>query len=132
MLEKIGLTKKHIKALLLILFALAITSLFTCAVTPPESLPKKEVAKVTNANQKEKGVLKVLTWAGRERLLSRQGLSHETELDHLKLFAESKGLNFEEVSVFRFSDLIPKLLAGEGDIISANLTITSERKKLLD
>jgi len=44
-------------------------------------------------------------------------------------FAKSLGLSTEIVPVFAFKDMFPALLAGKGDLIAANLTITEERKK---
>ena len=37
-------------------------------------------------------------------------------------------LDLQEIPVARFKDLIPKLLAGEGDLIASNLTVTDKRK----
>jgi len=73
--------------------------------------------------------LKVLTWSGAQTYLPRSGHPQDLELIYLKEFAQQHNLQFENIKIDKFSDLIPKLLAGEGDIISANLTVTANRKK---
>ncbi len=73
--------------------------------------------------------LRVLTWAGADTYLPRAGHPQDLEVQYLQRFALEKGILFEKVSVQKFSDLIPKLLAGEGDVIAANLTATPTRKK---
>ncbi|PKF63877.1 lytic transglycosylase F [Psychromonas sp. psych-6C06] len=73
--------------------------------------------------------LSVLTWSGAQTFLPRSGHPQDLELTYLKEFAEKHDLEFINIKVDKFSELIPKLLAGEGDIISANLTVTSGRKK---
>lgn len=54
--------------------------------------------------------------------------AHEYELSLLKRFAEKHYLEIDWVHVDRWDDLIPKLRAGKGDLIAANLTITESRK----
>ncbi|WP_022941298.1 transporter substrate-binding domain-containing protein [Psychromonas hadalis] len=73
--------------------------------------------------------LRVLTWSGAQTYLPRSGHPQDLELIYLKEFAELHQLQFKNIKVNKFSDLIPKLLAGEGDVISANLTVTAQRKK---
>lgn len=46
--------------------------------------------------------------------------------------AESQGLVLKYVYVEKFSDLIPALREGRGDIIADNISITKERRKLVD
>jgi membrane-bound lytic murein transglycosylase F len=76
-----------------------------------------------------KQTLRVLTWAGTEAYLPRAGDPQVLEKQFLHSFAENHDLQFEEVVVEDFSDLIPMLLAGKGDVISANLTETHTRRK---
>ncbi len=72
--------------------------------------------------------LRVLTWSGYETYLPRNGSPLTLELDYLKQYADKHKLDLEEIPVARFEDLIPKLLAGEGDVIASNMSITPERQ----
>ncbi|NCF81885.1 MAG: transporter substrate-binding domain-containing protein [Proteobacteria bacterium] len=54
--------------------------------------------------------------------------SHEYEIELVKRFAEKHYLELEWIHVDRWDDLIPGLLAGKGDLIAANITITESRK----
>jgi len=76
--------------------------------------------------------LRVLTWAGGEIIFPRRGHPQDIELDYLQQFADEKNLKIENIRVTKFADLIPKLLAGEGDVIAANLTKTHKRAKLIN
>ena len=55
--------------------------------------------------------------------------SHEYEVELVKRFAEKLYLELKWVPVDRWAKLIPALLAGEGDLIVANITITENRKQ---
>jgi len=92
----------------------------------------KVVIKKNNSIDVERIKLKVLTWSGAQTFLPRSGHPQDLEITYLKEFAEQYGFEFERIKVDKFSELIPKLLAGEGDIISANLTVTKARKKLVE
>jgi membrane-bound lytic murein transglycosylase F len=70
--------------------------------------------------------LKVLTWHG-DSYIPRVGKSADNELVYLNNFAKKHGLTLIKVPVSSIDELIPKLLAGEGDIIAANFTVTPER-----
>jgi membrane-bound lytic murein transglycosylase F len=54
--------------------------------------------------------------------------SHEYEIELVKRFAEKHYLELDWVPVDRWDDLIPALLAGKGDLIAANITVTESRK----
>lgn len=101
-------------------------------VVPPTHINNKKVLniptqkKVTTTTKK---VLRVLTWSGAQTFLPRSGHPQDLEVIYLKEFAELHNLTFENIKVEKFSDLIPRLLAGDGDVISANLTVTAKRKK---
>jgi len=58
----------------------------------------------------------------------RQGLPIHFETDLIERFAQRYSLEPEWIYVDKFEDLIPMLLAGKGDVISANLTVTDTRK----
>ena len=75
--------------------------------------------------------LRVLTWAGGEIIFPRRGHPQDIELDYLQQFADEKKLKIENIRVTKFADLIPMLLAGEGDVIAANLTKTRQRENLI-
>ncbi len=75
--------------------------------------------------------LTVLTWSGDETYLPRAGYPLDLELQYLQRFCQDNKLELQQVPVESFNQLIPMLLAGKGDVISANLTITNKRKKQL-
>jgi membrane-bound lytic murein transglycosylase F len=54
--------------------------------------------------------------------------AHEYEVELVKRFAEKHYLEIDWVHVEHWDDLIPGLLAGKGDLIAANITITESRK----
>ena len=81
------------------------------------------------AEQTAQENLRVLTWSGDESYLPRAGFPLDLELQYLQRFCQKNDLKLQQVSVRDFDQLIPKLLAGEGDVISANLTITRDRKQ---
>jgi membrane-bound lytic murein transglycosylase F len=74
-------------------------------------------------------VLRILTWSGAETYLPRNGHPQFVELQFLQRFANERDSKVEIIKVSKFSDLIPMLLAGKGDVISANMTITDARKQ---
>ena len=47
----------------------------------------------------------------------------------IKAFAENEGLRIEEVPFNNFSEMIPALVTGKGDVLVANLTINDERRQ---
>ena len=79
--------------------------------------------------KKADNTLRVLVWKGADLPLPRSGAALNLELHYLSMFAEEQKLTIEEIKVDKFSDLIPFLLAGKGDLIAANLTITEARKQ---
>jgi membrane-bound lytic murein transglycosylase F len=80
---------------------------------------------------RKRGRLRILTPRRPEGLdlLPRGGLPQAGELDLAQGFAKSLGLKPEQVYVDGYEELIPALLAGKGDIIADNLTITNSRLK---
>ncbi|MCK5818840.1 MAG: transporter substrate-binding domain-containing protein [Psychromonas sp.] len=87
--------------------------------------------KTASLNNKSK-TLTVLTWLDDEDYLSRSGTPNDLELQYLKQFAKEKKLTFKKIQIPIFSDLIPALLEGKGDVISANLTASKSRKKQIN
>jgi ABC-type amino acid transport substrate-binding protein len=57
-----------------------------------------------------------------------RGLDYEM----MKTFAAAHDLGFEVVHVPKFSDLIPWLVDGKGDVIASSFSITDERRKTVD
>jgi membrane-bound lytic murein transglycosylase F len=113
--------KKRIFLSITLLVTIIAVLISYVALSSPNDIVKK------NVDKKEK--LRVLTWAGALTYLPRSGHPQDLEIIYLKEFATLHNLSFENIKVDKFSDLIPKLLAGEGDVISANLTVTVKRKK---
>jgi membrane-bound lytic murein transglycosylase F len=74
-----------------------------------------------------RGVLRILVEREPETYLPRHGPALYVERELARRFAESRGLESELVFVDRFTDLLPALLEGRGDIAAANLTVTPER-----
>jgi len=99
------------------------TSLDNSPASNPSTLTDKKAPK-----EDLRPKLRVLTWSGYDSYLPRSGSPTSLELDYLHQFADEQELNLVEIHIARFEDLIPKLIAGEGDVIAANLTITENRK----
>jgi len=64
--------------------------------------------------------------------LPRKGSPIDFEIEVATKFAQTLGLKVKTVYVKRFEKLLPALLAGQGDFIAANLTITKPRKERID
>ncbi len=105
-------------------------------VTPEEAVPEE----TQFSNYSELGDLKSLQDLGWLRILSHRNddsylprlgdpLYQDEEL--LSRFAHLQGLQTAIIPVEDFSQLIPELLAGHGDVIAANLTITEQRQQLM-
>jgi membrane-bound lytic murein transglycosylase F len=82
----------------------------------------------------EPGQLRVITPRRPQGLgyLPRSGLPQTEEYKLLELYAESVGLELVPVRVDGYDRLLPTLLAGEGDIIANNLTVTASRQEKID
>ena len=80
---------------------------------------------------KKRGTLRILIPAniGGVFYLPRAGWPVEAQHEAAADFALSHGLEPELIAVEKFTDLIPALLEGRGDIIAANLTVTDSRRK---
>ena len=91
----------------------------------PEFIESGDLAEI-----RKRGKLRILyprhTQTGR---LPRRGSSIDFELDLARDFARQRGLEPVLVYVHSRDELIPSLLAGRGDLIAANLTVTAERKE---
>lgn len=78
------------------------------------------------------GTLRVLTYETRPFAFRVEGRPVGIELEILDYFARSRGDELEPIFVDRWETLPDRLLAGEGDLVAATLTITSERATQLD
>lgn len=121
----------------------AATLVFVTACDSPESAKTAVNTPVSDSsfrNYVELGDLPALKERGKLRILlddasievpyfPRQGLPIHFETDLIERFAKQVGLEPEWVYVDKFEKLIPMLIAGKGDVITANLTITPSRKE---
>lgn len=112
-----------------ILFTVIFIFLTACSDQEKQQPAKITADKASTINTLEQHPLRVLTWSGAETYLPRAGNPQDLELQNLQLFAELHNRPFINIQVEQFSDLIPMLLAGKGDLISANLTVTASRKQ---
>jgi len=80
---------------------------------------------------KRRGKLRILIPAniGGVFYLPRKGWPVEAQHEAAESFARSQGLEPELVAVESFAEMIPALVAGRGDIIAANLTVTEARRQ---
>ena len=66
----------------------------------------------------------------------QRGISHDALMEFEKFVNKKLGLKTRQVKItfipVRRDELIPKLVAGHGDLAIGNLTITSKRKELVD
>lgn len=130
--------------------ALFVSILLTACSSEESSVPSGDAgsssteagqeAAAVHKNYIETGDLEQLRTHGRLRILTprkpegpellpRGGLPQEGELELAKGFAKSLGLEPEQVYVDGYEALIPALLAGKGDLIADNLTVTDSRLK---
>lgn len=78
---------------------------------------------------KKRGSLRMLTRNNAISYFLHKGQQQGFDYELLKLFAKEQGLRLDVVVPPEASDLIPWLLAGKGDVIAAQLTITDARKR---
>lgn len=126
----------RIFALMLYLFTALLVS--SCENNTPASdndSASEEMELFTDdfASIKQRGYLRVLIPRTEGRTyLPRQGYPLDIELDQLRLFATKHKIDLVNVYVPDFDQLIPNLIDGYGDIIAANMTVTSARKDFID
>ncbi|NOZ21947.1 MAG: transporter substrate-binding domain-containing protein [Planctomycetes bacterium] len=78
---------------------------------------------------KKVGQLRILIHGSEAGYLPREGSLPDRDRKLAADFAKAAGLKPVVVYVGEFDDLIPALLAGRGDVIAANLTVTKSRRK---
>lgn len=96
---------------------------------------REEAALVTDTGDldaiKKRGSLRVLVYGHGEDVLPRAGASMSDSEQTATALATHLGVKADLISVEKFSDLIPYLLDGKGDVIAARMSVTDERKKLV-
>lgn len=99
--------------------------------TPPSRIMQAPVYVGDLKALKKRGKLRILIPAniGGVFYLPRKGWPVEAQHEAAEDFARSQGLTPELVPVESFAEMIPALIAGKGDIIAANLTITEARRR---
>ena len=97
-------------------------------VIPTDVAPTDPLLAENLAVKNDPKTLRVLTWSGADNYLGRSGLPRDLEVQYLERFAKQQELTFQKIEVEKFSDLIPYLLAGKGDVIAANLSVTKSRQ----
>jgi ABC-type amino acid transport substrate-binding protein len=91
------------------------------------------------ADVRASGVLRLLSFPDQESTFMRvdveRGLGHYQGIDYelIRGFADQLGVRLEVVPArSSFGDLLPMLLAGEGDVVGSSLSITPERRTKVD
>lgn len=101
---------------------------------PPESSTPLKIERYLGDLDtfKERRQLRVLfpRWDA-QSYLPRNGMPAEKYQTLARRLSNNLGLEFKPIPVNQFEDLIPKLIAGEGDLIATNLTVTESRKDLV-
>lgn len=93
-----------------------------------QALPEIETGDLDELRQRgELRILALRNPAG-AKYLPRQGAAQNTERQLVENFAGKHGLRARMVYVERYSDLLPWLVEGKGDIIADNMTVTDKRK----
>ncbi|HEY8211525.1 MAG TPA: transporter substrate-binding domain-containing protein [Myxococcaceae bacterium] len=79
-----------------------------------------------------RGVLRVLIHGGQEDYLPRAGLPATYDRQLARELATRHHLKLQFVLVDAFDQMIPMLLAGKGDVLAANFTVTPSRAAKVD
>ncbi|MBI1948804.1 MAG: transporter substrate-binding domain-containing protein [Deltaproteobacteria bacterium] len=88
-----------------------------------------EAAQLDLEQIKKRGSLRVLTRNNAVSYFLHKGQQQGFDYELIKLFAKDHGLRVDVVVPPEASDLMPWLLAGKGDVIAAQLTVTDARKR---
>lgn len=84
------------------------------------------------AEIKKRGSIRVLTRNNAVSYFLHKGNQRGFDYELIKMFAAEQGLRLDIVVPPQASDLIPWLLAGKGDIIAAQMTVTDDRKAQIE
>ncbi|WP_237058195.1 transporter substrate-binding domain-containing protein [Microbulbifer sediminum] len=80
----------------------------------------------------KRGRLRLLVDSSRSAALHREATQQDVEIEQARLMAHRLGLQLVVLEVPQFSDLIPMLNAGGGDLIANNLLVTDARRQKVD
>lgn len=118
------------RACLILLLAVFVTACER-STAPASDGAETEISTADLDEMIERGTLRVLLGRERESYLPRHGAALYAERELAARFAERHGLGLRFVFVDRFSERLPALLEGRGDIVVANLTVTEERRQVV-
>ncbi|MEE2913977.1 MAG: transporter substrate-binding domain-containing protein [Pseudomonadota bacterium] len=120
----------------LVLFALTMLNACGKPVETPVDRAVQELPRLQHQGDldviREHGVLRLLLERQTDSYLPRFGDALFSERQLAQRFGERLGLKVEIVYVDRFTDLIPALIAGRGDLVAANLSVTPERQSKVE
>ncbi len=127
-----------------LVFHASILCLFTVAALPPDAWAAEDSVQVSDLDQvRRSGKLTMLCWPHQESSFVRrmvaeygeEGLQRFTGIDVeiLRGFADSLGVTLAVRPMKQsFAELIPSLLAGDGQVIGSSLTITERRSEKIE
>ena len=120
----------------LVLFALTMLNACGNPVETPVDRAVQELPRLQHQGDldviREHGVLRLLLERQTDSYLPRFGDALFSERQLAQRFGERLGLKVEVVYVDRFTDLLPALIAGRGDLVAANLSVTPERRSKVE
>ena len=99
------------------------------------ALPASPAAARSVAEIRKSGELRMLTFVGANEsfLRNKPGGGYEgLDYELVAGFARTLGVDVRVVAKPRFADLLPALLAGEGDLVASTMSITPEREQQVD
>ncbi len=124
--------------LLTTVFALSVILLNACSSEAPESeaeLPGAQPGYIETGDLeaiKKRGEFRILVHQAADDYLPRAGYPLDIEQRMAERFAREQGLKPVLVPVANYGGLLEALLAGQGDVVAANLTVTSSRSEKVD
>jgi len=125
------------KTILLFIIPLLLISCQSTETKAPQSAPKRDTIKTITierdlAQIKKDGVLKAITLYSSTSYFIYRGKPMGFDYELLTRLAKHLGLKLEIVIARDVDELINMLLHGDGDMIAYALTITENRRKLID
>lgn len=102
------------------------------AAPPPTPVPAPYLETGDLAAMRVHGIVRILAQRQAELAdLPRNGFPSDLEHEAADAFAKETGLDAQWIYLDGYDELIPALLAGKGDVIAANMTVTEARKKVV-
>ncbi len=95
----------------------------------PESVEEQVVDRGDLPRIEERGVLRILVPPRTEQSLRRPESDVRLERDLARHFAERFQIDAQIVEVAEYEQLLPELLAGRGDIVAGQMTVTDAREE---